>query len=276
MGFAQNKKKHKKELDSGERFAFGANWLGFLTLLDDQRISQAENSLKSMLEIESMEGKSFLDIGCGSGIFSLAAKRLGAKVFSFDYDPKSVECAVGLRDKYYPNDYEWIIQTGSVLDKEYLDSLGKFDIVYSWGVLHHTGDLWGSMDNVSFTVKPNGKLFISIYNYQQFASTYWLYVKWLYNKFHFLRPFFIFVHALYPVLPSIVLRFIQNREYRRGMSVWYDLLDWLGGYPFEVSTPERVFEFFKIRGYTLVKLKTVGGAMGCNEFVFSNLMQFNE
>lgn len=268
MADSTNTKTHKQEISSGERFAFGKNWTHFLKLLDEQRIQKAVDSLKQTLEIDSLEGKSFLDIGSGSGLFSLAAKRLGAKVFSFDYDPQSVACTTELKRRYYENDGSWEVQTGSVLDATYLNTLGKFDIVYSWGVLHHTGAMWAALENVDNSVAANGKLFIALYNYQPFFSRYWTFVKRAYNKYSFTRPIFVFIHTIYPTLPSVLIKLIQNRKYRRGMSVWYDLYDWLGGYPFEVSKPEQIFDFYKSRGYRLSVLKTVGGRLGCNEFVF--------
>jgi len=268
MTYSAVEKTHGQEIAGGERFAFGDNWARFLRVLDEQRIQQAVDSLKAMLEVEDLHGKSFLDVGSGSGLFSLAARRLGARVFSFDYDPQSVACTRELKKRYFETDMDWQVQAGSVLDKDYLKNLGKFDIVYSWGVLHHTGKMWAALDNVDANVADNGKLFIALYNYQQFASKYWTFVKRTYNKYRISRPLLVAIHALYPTLPSVFLKFVQKRKTPRGMSVWYDLFDWLGGYPFEVSKPEQILNFYKKRGYSLIQLKTVGGKLGCNEFVF--------
>lgn len=173
---------HKKEIESGERFAFGDNWAQFLKVLDEQRIKEAVESLKNKLEVKDLNGKSFLDIGSGSGLFSLAAKRLGAKVFSFDYDHQSVACTAELKKRYFDNDKDWIVELGSVLDTEYLASLGKFDIVYSWGVLHHTGNMWAAIANVQANVANNGRLFIALYNNQGRASKFWLIIKKIYTR----------------------------------------------------------------------------------------------
>lgn len=267
-----SKELFRKEVSDGQRFKFGENWKKFLTRLNDERIKQAEISLKTMLEVENLEGKSFLDVGSGSGLFSLAARNLGAKVFSFDFDESSVWCTKELKTRYFEGDTSWTIMQGSVLDMEFLGTLGQFDYVYSWGVLHHTGEMWKALDSVIELVKPNGSLFIALYNYQQFASSYWAFVKRTYNKYPLIRPLWILLHFLYPTLPSIALQFFQNRKAPRGMTVWYDLLDWLGGYPFEVSTPKDVFNFYKSKGFTLTELKTVGGKLGCNEFVFRRTM----
>ena len=145
-------KKHRQEISKGERFQFGANWTSFLETLDDERIEGAELSLKTMIGIGDLSGKQFLDIGSGSGLFSLAARSLGAKVYSIDYDPKSVECTRELKKRYFPGDDNWVIEEASVLNKQYMTSLGKFDIVYSWGVLHHTGDMQKALNNAIIPV----------------------------------------------------------------------------------------------------------------------------
>ena len=252
----------------GGRFRFGDNWSRFLRVVDESRIKDAVDSLKAMLEVGDLQGKSFLDIGSGSGLFSLAAKRLGARVVSFDLDPRSVACTEELKRRYCEGAEDWIVQTGSALDRAYLESLGTFDIVYSWGVLHHTGALWDALDKVEGTVARHGKLFVAIYNFQPMASRYWAFVKRAYNKSLIARIFFTGVHMLYPMLPSMIARMVRGRTYPRGMSAWYDLMDWLGGYPFEVATPAEIFDFYRMRGYSLQKIRTVGGKLGCNEFVF--------
>ncbi len=172
---------HAIEIAQGARFEFGKNWTRFLAALDDGRIARAEDSLRGMLETTDLKGKSFLDIGSGSGLFSLAARRLGARVHSFDYDPDSVACARELRREYFPGDQEWTIEEGSALDQNYIKSLGHFDVVYSWGVLHHTGEMWRALENAALPVAPCGRLFLAIYNDMGSQSARWRWVKKTYN-----------------------------------------------------------------------------------------------
>lgn len=260
---------HAEEIKTGSRFAFGENWLRFLNGLDDDRICQAEKSLCKMLKVRNLEGKRFLDIGSGSGLFSLAARRLGATVHSFDYDPHSVACTNELRHRYFPDDPCWNVEQGSALDEKYVSGLECFDVVYSWGVLHHTGNMLNSFKNVIQTVATDGQLFIAIYNDQGLTSKYWSLVKRAYNKKVIARYFLVIVHAPYLFGMRWLVRALTGRlSLERGMSLWHDMIDWLGGYPFEVATPEAIFHFFRDRGLVLEELKTCGGKMGCNEFVF--------
>ncbi len=260
---------HVEEIETGDRFSFGENWSRFLTELEDDQIRQAEQSLCDMLKVKHLQGKQFLDIGSGSGLFSLAARRLGAIVHSFDYDSQSVACTNELKSRYFPDDPHWNIEQGSVLDEKYISELGHFDVVYSWGVLHHTGQMYKAFSNVIPTVAIGGQLFISIYNDQGLTSKYWALVKKIYNKNKIARYFLVAIHFPYLFGGRWLVRLLTGcLSPERGMSLWYDMIDWLGGYPFEVAKPESVFRFFHDRGFALEELKTCGGRMGCNEFVF--------
>jgi 2-polyprenyl-6-hydroxyphenyl methylase/3-demethylubiquinone-9 3-methyltransferase len=268
------------EIARGERFGFGNNWSQFLRVIDKERIERAERSLKEMLEVEELGGKAFLDIGSGSGLFSLAARRLGARVHSVDFDPKSVFCTTELKKQYFHVDEQWTIAEGSVLDGEYMKSLGQFDVVYSWGVLHHTGDLWTAVENAQRCVAPGGRFFIALYNDTGSQSARWHWIKKTYCSLPGLlkKPFAILVTVpgeLKLIIKSVLL--LNPRSYadtwinyrqNRGMTKWRDIVDWVGGYPYEVSTPDEVFDYCRERGFSLTKLKVGHVGLGCNEFVF--------
>jgi len=259
------------------RFRFGANWKSFLGTVDEHRIALAIESFTRLVGDRSLSNKSLLDIGCGSGLSSLAARRLCVSVRAFDCDAQSLAASKELRSVFAKDDPDWIIEQGDVLDRSYIDSLGTYDIVYSWGVLHHTSYMWRAIENAMACVAPGGLLAIAIYNDQGGASRRWRAVKYFYNRLpQALQP--LLVAACLPVqwwkdilagtLRGRPLRAWRDYARERGMSPWHDMVDWVGGYPFEVAKPEEVFDFCLARGFTLQKLKTCGGGIGCNEFVF--------
>jgi 2-polyprenyl-6-hydroxyphenyl methylase/3-demethylubiquinone-9 3-methyltransferase len=243
--------------DTESRFEFGENWQKFNASLSDSQRRTARESLTNRLG--DIRRLSFLDVGAGSGLFSQAAMELGATVRAFDFDPARPE-----------------IERGDVLDREFIASLGQFDIVYAWGVLHHTGQMWQALSNVCDAVAPDGRLFISIYNDQGWASVRWRQIKRLYNRLpRALRPLFVVMVIAPYEFRSLIFGRLRGkryvwpwREYERGMKRSRDMVDWVGGYPFEVAKPEEVFDFCRMRGFTLEYIATNQGGSGCNEFIF--------
>jgi hypothetical protein len=198
-------------------------------------------------------------------------------VHSFDYDPQSVACTAELKKRYFPDDPGWVVEQGSVLDRAYVDGLPKSDVVYAWGVLHHTGDMWKALENAAVPVKDGGQLFVAIYNDQGEPSKRWLEIKKRYvsgwrGRWSVLARYvpYFFLLCLKEDLLARRNPLTRYREYKknRGMSILTDWIDWFGGYPFEVAKPREIIDFYAVRGFTLMKLKTCGADLANNEFVF--------
>jgi SAM-dependent methyltransferase len=260
-----------------DRFAFGENWRRFLRVIDEGRIHEAESSLIEMLRRPRLDGLRFVDVGSGSGLFSLAAWRLGATVHSFDLDPASVACTREMRKRFAEDDARWTVDQGSALDEDYLSRLGVFDVVYSWGVLHHTGAMWRALELVTRLVAPEGVLYLALYNDQGWRSSVWRLVKRTYNTLPGLLRFVVVIPVLIVLWGGLAGRdlvrrrpFATWRDYpgTRGMSPWHDLVDWVGGYPFEVARPSEVLASFKRWGFSRQNTRLTGG-LGCNEFVLA-------
>ncbi len=261
------------------RFAFGRNWKQFSKTIDEDRITAAIVGLSSLLRDNNLAGRTFLDIGCGSGLSSIAALRLNAKVLAFDFDQDSVEAARANLTRFAPGD-AWRVERGSALDADYMTRAGQFDIVHAWGVLHHTGDMWRAIEIAAAAVTPGGRLALALYNDQGGASLRWRAIKKAYVQApSLLRMLIVLGVGAFFELRSALFRLVRlqnplpfakwrRRKADRGMSYWHDLVDWVGGYPFEVAKPEEVFDFLRERGFLLAGLKTRGGHSGCNEFLF--------
>lgn len=261
------------------RFKFGRNWKDYAKSLNEDKIRYGEIALQHFLG-DDLSGKSFIDVGSGSGLHSLCAKRMNAaKIFSFDYDLDSVECTKMLKDKYYAKDASWTIVQGSILDKEFIKMAGQYDIVYSWGVLHHTGSMWEAIENTISLTKEDSLCFIAIYNNQGYKSKFWWYIKYGYNKLPAIlrKPYalvFGFSFELINILkylilfkPKVALKPLLNYKKNRGMDVIHDMIDWMGGFPFEYATLNELNTFFAARGFELLKANEAKST-GCHEVIY--------
>jgi SAM-dependent methyltransferase len=264
--------------DDGRRFEFGENWRSFLKRIDSDRIGEAEKSLKWLLDCDRLDGKRFLDIGSGSGLSSLVARRLGARVVSFDYDGQSVSCTSALRDRFFPNDPGWLIERGSVLDGAFLNKLGQFDIVYSWGVLHHTGAMRDAIGKAARLVAPGGILALALYRK---TALCWF---WTFEKRWYCRAperaqararaiYTSLFRAAFVVARRDFSTYVSNYSDNRGMDFAHDVHDWLGGYPYESIGPGALdkilsqLDFQKIRAK--IRRAPIGAfGSGCNEYVY--------
>jgi SAM-dependent methyltransferase len=240
-------------ISDAQRFDFVRNWQKFVDRhFSEERVRIAQEHLLAFLKLPDLGGKRMLDIGCGSGMHSLAALRANVKeLLSFDFDANSVATTRKLHD-LSGRPQHWRIEQGSVLDKSYMDSLDKFDIVYSWGVLHHTGDQWKALRYAADRIAPDGVFYVALYTSDVFVdppADFWLDVKRRYNRSGWLGKRSI--EGWY--IGRQFLGMARNRQnplayawgYKRsrGMSYYTDVKDWVGGWPMEFSSVQQVKDF---------------------------------
>lgn len=262
---------------AGTRFAFGENWSNYAQGIGGETIREAEAGLLRMLQPGEISGRSWLDIGCGSGIHAVAALNLGASsLTAVDYDVNSVETARAVLERHAPAS-GWSVRRRDVLKMTPAED-GSFDIVYSWGVLHHTGDLARAMARACELVAPGGLLAIALYRRTR-LDPFWIREKRWYAAASPRAQAIARNTYLAALATGLTLTGRSWRKYRdsyrqrRGMSLSHDVHDWLGGYPYEAISREEVGGFFEARGFTLLRSNARSTGLGllgsgCDEFVF--------
>jgi 2-polyprenyl-6-hydroxyphenyl methylase/3-demethylubiquinone-9 3-methyltransferase len=264
------------------KFDFGENWSDFSShALTADKIRQAQRDFAGFMARAGADisGKSFLDVGFGQGLSLLSAKCAGTVPVGCDINPKCAQVLERNRSHFRGIGSEPIpVVVGSILEKDILEKLrtlssGRdgFDIVHSWGVLHHTGRMWQAIDNAASLVRPGGMLFLALYN-RHWTSPAWTVIKRLYVQL----PSFLqsgLVAVLYPVI--LAAKWAVTRQnpmiMDRGMDFYYNVVDWVGGYPYEYASREEVIRYLVARKFELRHTSPSVVPTGCNEFAFIRL-----
>jgi 2-polyprenyl-6-hydroxyphenyl methylase/3-demethylubiquinone-9 3-methyltransferase len=260
----------QKKSPTAERFGFGKNWKSFSEGLRPEDYFGAKESLEKL--VPNLKDKTFLDVGCGSGLFSIAASALGAKkVLGIDVDPECIATSKKLADEVYKWDQKVRknaieFRTESILSEN--TKLQRYDIVYSWGVLHHTGDMYKAFETIKNLVADKGILVLAIYN-RHITSPLWKAVKYTYVKSpRFIRKILVFLFLIVKFFGVLITSRQNPLKKQRGMRYYTDVVDWVGGYPYEYASIDEVRDFFQARGFVLKNCIKTTGFTGCNEFVF--------
>ncbi len=260
-------------------FAFGDNWADYAQIIDLEAIDAAKKDLLKLIPQEQIADSSFLDIGCGSGLHSLAATLLGARnLLAVDLDPTSVATTEGVLTRYAAH-ARWRTEEISVFDLS-PESHGVFDIVYSWGVLHHTGAMWDALRKAASMVAPNGMLVFALYR-STLLDPFWRLEKRYYSKAGSsvqaaVRACFV---AAYAMSFTIARRrsfaaHVANYKTNRGMDFYHDAHDWLGGYPYESALAPDVERHMHDLGFQAARVFARPGGVGifgsgCDEYVYT-------
>lgn len=263
--------------ETAGRFAFGENWSRYAVVVDETHLAEAVAGLRRLLGGNELRGMSFLDIGCGSGLHAVAALRLGAaQVHAIDFDPKSVETARATLTRFCAGD-AWSVERRSVFDLDPMSD-GRYDIVYSWGVLHHTGDMDSAIRHTCAMVSPGGQLLIALYR-KTMACRFWRIEKRWYasasqGSQRLARLVYTGLRDMDLVLSGKSPRRMREEYFRnRGMSQEHDVHDWLGGYPYESISPDQARALMEVQGFDLREQWTQRQGFGffgsgCDEYAF--------
>jgi SAM-dependent methyltransferase len=258
-------------------FEFGENWLDYLRHVDEAAVAEAERGLLKLLPAAAIAGSRFLDIGCGSGLHALAALRLGAReLVAIDIDPNSVKAASALLAQWAP-DAKAQVRRLSIFDADPAE-LGTFDIVYSWGVLHHTGSMWEAVERAARFVQPGGLFALALYQKRPSCGP-WRVEKRLYTAAPgFVRAAMRGVYktaffAGLAVTGRNPWRYVRDYKSVRGMNWHNDVHDWMGGYPYESATPAEVAARLAPLGFEPVAVHALKPGLGllgtgCAEYTY--------
>ena len=239
-------------------FPFGKNWQSFLNSISDDALERARADIVEWVGAPRVAGSTVVDVGCGSGIHSLCFHQLGAKrVVSLDVDCECVEATQSLRNAA-GNPGNWLVQHGSILDGSFVAGLGTFDIVYSWGVLHHTGHMWKAIGTAAELAAPRGMLWLALYvKGPHYAAD--LALKKRYNAASpLLKKMMIWQrvgHRMARLARQGRNPLRWNERKARGMDTYHDIVDWVGGFPYEVASRDETVDFLRQRGFALEKIE---------------------
>jgi len=270
------------KMDPKVQFDFGENWEAFSEAsLNEKALAQSKHQFIELISSDDLRGKSFVDIGFGQGLGLLNATSLGAKTVGCDINPLCATVLARNQEKFPElKDVKIPVVVGSILHQEKVDSIAnnapekdvsKYDIVHSWGVLHHTGSMWQAIENSMQLVKDGGTFIIAIYNKHWSSSPWWL-IKRIYNflpkwgRYLMVKLFYVVIY-----LAKFLVTFQNPLKKDRGMNFYYDVIDWLGGYPYEYASKEEIQNYFEERGYALKRFIKAEVPTGCNEFVFEKI-----
>lgn len=251
-------------------FRFGQNWKDYaLNALDERKQAQAQQALAALLQQDDLSGQTFMDIGCGSGLHAVSAALLGAdEVYALDADADCIEVTQHTISRFARDSRCIHVQQASVLDRSAMAALPQTDIAYSWGVLHHTGRMYEAIKVASERVKPGGLYVIAIYN-KHVTSPVWRVIKRLYNRAPNIvrRLMYVFFYGVIYVAKWAATR--QNPlNKERGMDFGYDVVDWIGGYPYEYASIDEIVRYVTDLGFQVERVIPAQVGTGCNEFVF--------
>ena len=259
-------------------FDFGENWKNYsYNAISKQKIKEAKKDFKKLFNKIDLKGKTFIDIGFGQGLSLLIAQQLEAKPVGCEINRRCLRALLINQKKFFKKAEKIPVVIGSILDQKTIQKLkkinlkkkdSKFQIVHSWGVLHHSGKMWKAINNAVSLVTENGYLAISIYN-KHWSSPFWHKVKYFYNiSPRLIRRLLIFIFYWIIFIGKFIITGEDPFKLKRGMDYYFNIIDWVGGYPYEYASIKEVKKYIELKGFRTIKVIPAQMPTGCNEFVF--------
>lgn len=251
------------------RFDFGKNWQSYShNALTPERIEQARQDFRQLVDGIDLQNKHFIDIGFGQGLSLIVASEMGASTLGIDIDELNI-LALKTTLKLMGSTKLPKVQVESILNPSFVgENKGRFDIVHSWGGLHHTGNMRQALVNSCSLVADNGYFICSIYN-QHWSSFLWKGVKWSYNYMPpMLQP--LMVWLFYPIiyLAKWIVTGKNPKRKQRGMDFYHDVVDWVGGYPYEYASEHQIQKMVSEQGFKMLAVFPARVPTGANEYIF--------
>jgi ubiquinone/menaquinone biosynthesis C-methylase UbiE len=127
--------------------------------IEDYRYNVYATWMKGAIGFDSYSGKRLLEVGCGTGTDLLQFARGGSRVVGVDLTPRSIEIT---RQRFRVYDLDGEFAIGDAENLAFPDN--SFDVVYSFGVIHHTPDTRRAVSEFHRVLKPGGRAIVMLYN----------------------------------------------------------------------------------------------------------------
>jgi ubiquinone/menaquinone biosynthesis C-methylase UbiE len=227
-------------------------------------VEASENHWKIFYSGEEVKGKSVLDAGCGTGIFSIIFATNGAgRVTGIDISEGSLQTARGLKKKFNLENADF--QKQDMLALPFSDE--SFDIVWAWGTVHHTTDPFRAITELLRILKPSGSILLAVYKRTRLTFLHEIIRKTLLRAPRKTWKGLARVMAFF--LSPVIFLFKKREKSRRGEKLEELIIDWYFVPIRHYYKPEEIRGFLEERGLVIEKYLPASGRFdSTSNFIF--------
>jgi ubiquinone/menaquinone biosynthesis C-methylase UbiE len=229
----------------------------------------SENHWKMFYTPDEVKGKSVLDAGCGTGIFSIIFANNGAaRVKGIDISEGSLETGRSLKEKFGLENIEFVKE--DMLRLPFKDE--EFDIVWAWGTVHHTTDPLAAITELMRVLKRGGSLFLAVYKRTRLTFIHEIIRRTLVRTPRRMWTFLSKVMAFF--LAPVVFFFKKREKSRKGEKLEELILDWYFVPIRHYYRPKEIQTFLEDRGFVIEKHLAASGRFdSSSNFIFKAVKQ---